>query len=160
MVPFNIPTPWCVKSPRKLGNEPPTWASTRRVPCEGHPSIPNLRASWSSRKKYNYYYLFIFNLDAGSLISCTLSSEHTATGTPASPCSCIAPGSCVKMTLHPTPTHADGLLYLLYPCLTGCAPPGRASWCCPFVWLCFSTHLPIFCLTHWSLKAQPCCVHI
>lgn len=89
MVPFNIPTPWSVKSPRKLGNEPPTWASTRRVPCEGHPSIPNLRASRSSRKNYNYYCLFIFNLEAGSLISCTLSSEHTATGTPASPCPCL-----------------------------------------------------------------------
>lgn len=123
MVPFNIPTPWCAKSPRKLGNEPPTWASTRRVPCEGHPSTPNLRASGSSRENYNYYYLFILNLDAGSLINCTLTSEHTATGAPASPCSRLVHCSwfLCQDDPAPDPTHADCLVCLLCP-LYLCVP--------------------------------------
>lgn len=148
MVPFNIPTPWCVKSPRKLGNKPPTWASTRRVPCEGHPSTPNLRASGSSRENCNYYYLFILNLDAGSLMNCTLNSEHTAIGTPASPCSRLVHCSwflCQDL-LHPTPPML--IAWCIYCAFFICVCPYRTSQLVPSVCLVVLFHASSHLLSH------------
>lgn len=114
--------------------------------CEGCPGIPDPRASGSSRRNYNYYYLFVFNINAGTLINCTLTSEHTATGIPASPCSCAVyypwflSGSC---STQPPPM-VMVLIYLMCLCLSVGALTGCGSWCYQFVQQCFSTCLAIF----------------